>query len=97
MKHLVKLIILILGVFRLTELFVEDEGPYQMFSRFRIWSLKNAHKSKTRQTFADLLHCPYCLSIWFSFIILVVPEKIQKALGIAGGVSLLYTLFKKSG
>lgn len=84
-----------LAVFRLSELITREDGPYNVFSRFRLWTLKNAHKSQSAQTLADLVHCPYCLSMWLSFIILIVPEKIQTALGLAGLVSLLLSVKDK--
>lgn len=95
MNSLFKFLIAVFAVFRLTELFTRDEGPYQMFSKLRIWSLQNAHKSETRQTIADGLHCPYCLSVWLSFIILLVPDKLKYIFGIAGAVSLIETFTKE--
>jgi hypothetical protein len=95
MNYVFNFLVNILAVFRLTELFTVDEGPFHIFSGLREWSLRHAHEGKTQETLAEALTCPYCLSIWFSFLILILPKKLQVALGIAGGVSLIETIIKE--
>lgn len=92
MKKITKLIIAVLAVYRLTQLVTEDEGPYNIFTRFRMFVGKNAYRSKHHKTFADGVNCPYCLGIWFSCIILLLPEKLRMILAISGGQSILQSL-----
>lgn len=95
MNYVANFLIDVLAVFRLTELFTVDDGPYNMFTRFRLWCLKNAHKNETMQTISDGVHCPYCMSVWLSFIIMLLPKKLRYIFGIAGAVSLVKTLQNK--
>lgn len=84
-----------LAVFRLSRLVSKEDGPFNVFTRVRMFFLKRAHVNETYQTIADGLHCPFCLSVWFSFIILLVPKTIRYAFGIAGMVTLLETAIEK--
>lgn len=89
MKLLFKFVLLSLATFRLTQLISKEDGPYNIFSNFRFWLVKNSEKNKTIQTISDGVHCPYCLSVWLSFIIMLMPDIIIKGLAIAGVVFFL--------
>lgn len=73
-------IIIALAIYRGVTLINKDEGPYEIFLKFRRWAgveqvqftAKNEHgieeileiREVPTTEFAKLIHCPYCLSIW---------------------------------
>lgn len=94
MDKLFELVKLTLAVFRLTELIVKDDGPYDLSSRLRRYAGKNASKSIHHKTFADAIHCKYCTGIWFAILIFALNrikhlKWIVDILAIAGGQSLI--------
>ena len=80
------LIISVLSVWRVTHLFVAEDGPWKLFARLRRWVGEGF--------FASLLDCFYCLSLWVSaplawFTGHGVKERILLWLAISGGAILL--------
>lgn len=70
-----------LAVYRLSELFVLDDGPYFIFRRFRRWLGTRAAGTPTNSTrymLAQLFGCPFCLGVWLAalFVIPVVLPNI---------------------
>lgn len=91
---MLKLIVLILATFRLTELIVKDDAPYDVSKKLRQTAGRNAHKSIHHKTFADAIHCKYCVGIWAAIIIIALSKVkglkwIVDILAIAGGQSLI--------
>lgn len=98
----VRILLAILAVYRVSELFSLDDGPYKIFDRLRKWAGRSSYKSETHRTFADLLHCPFCTGVWFSFLVLpllllpTVPGDIFiLGCGIAGAQTFLETMSNK--
>ena len=89
MKSILNLIVDILAVFRLTELLVKDEGPFQIFERFRRFLGRNAYRSELHKTVADAFNCVFCLGLWVAVLVLFLPRKIRYVLAIAGGQSII--------
>lgn len=92
MEKIVKLIINILAAYRLAEMVVEDDGPYDIFKRFRVWAGQNAHKSSTRLTIANGVNCIYCVGFWMAILVFLLPKKLdalKTILAISGGQSFL--------
>lgn len=62
--------LLILGCFatyRLTQLIVDEAGPFNMFGKFRYWAgvRYDEHSRRTAlNQFAEGLNCFYCSSVW---------------------------------
>lgn len=62
--------LLILGYFatyRLTQLLVDEAGPFDMFGKFRHWAgvRYDEHSRRTAlNQFAEGLNCFYCSSVW---------------------------------
>ena len=80
------LIISVLSVWRVTHLFVAEDGPWNLFARLRRWVGEGF--------FATLLDCFYCLSLWVSapvawFTGERLKERILLWLAISGGAILL--------
>lgn len=93
-------IVAVLATFRLTQLIVEDDGPYLWFDRFRVWTGQNAMNSKHHETLADAVRCKYCMGIYSAMLIAVLSKYkwtrwIVAVLGIAGGQSLIETVLDK--
>lgn len=90
MSNLANLLIYILATFRLTELITVDDGPYDMFSRFRKWTGKNAYKSKHHKTLADVVHCRFCVGVWAAIFLAFMPKQVRLVLAAAGGQALIH-------
>ena len=59
MEILIKHLIIVLATWRVTNLFVNEFGPFNIFYKLR---------SRAKNTFfEDLLDCVYCSSIWIGF------------------------------
>lgn len=67
MDELARLIFLGLAVYRLSELLVIDDGPYDVFIDFRGWLQRSPEKS-ARRFFASVLTCVYCTGTWLAFL-----------------------------
>lgn len=66
-----KTILLALAVWRLTSLFVEEDGPFDIFARLR--SLIGVYYDEfsvkqSKNEIARGLTCVWCASIWFGFL-----------------------------
>lgn len=87
------------AVYRLSELFVLDDGPYFIFRQFRRWLGKRAAGSATNSTsymLAQLFGCPFCLGVWLAALFVipimlpnVVTDIILVWLALAGFQTLL--------
>jgi hypothetical protein len=59
-------------VFRLTQMFTIEDGPFGIFIRFRE-SLGRRAAIKSKYSFAwtiaEAFNCPHCLGIWISLLI----------------------------
>lgn len=92
MEKLFNFIINILAAYRLAEMVVEDDGPYDIFKRFRAFMGQNAYKSATHRTLADGVNCIYCVGFWMAILVYLLPKKLQALkiiLAISGGQSFL--------
>lgn len=103
MQKLVKLIILILATFRLSELITKDKGfklskdhECGIFEGFRRWCIKKAIYSDNvfYENLADAVNCPFCIAPYILVIIILCPYKLQLFLAVLGGQSLLETLIQ---
>lgn len=82
------LIIFGLAVWRISSLFVNEDGPFEVFRNFRLWSgiqyddfgMMNMIPNSF---FAGVLSCVWCCSIWISFFLTAIwlfyPEIALKA------------------
>lgn len=95
LPEVIRWVLAALAVYRLSELVALDDGPFQIFARLRRWA--GVHPDDLiRENLAELIHCPYCLGVWFGAM-LVVPavwptwpgDLILAVLGLAGAQSLL--------
>lgn len=63
-----RLILCALAAFRLSELVVIDDGPFNVFFYLRGWANRQP-LTPLRSFLADLLSCVHCAGIWISFIL----------------------------
>lgn len=87
------LILGVLSVWRVTHLFVAEDGPWNLFARLR--------RRVGEGFFASLLDCFYCLSLWVSAPLAWVvgegvKERILLWLALSGGAILLERVTKHS-
>lgn len=66
MPDIERVILLSLVVFRISELFAIDEGPFEIFSKLRGWAMVHHYK------FYEGLICRYCNGMWFSFLLVPI-------------------------
>lgn len=71
---MLEFLILVLATFRITEMIVVDEGPFDMFVRWRAFLVRNAHKSKLNETLAKLFDCKFCMGIWVSLLVVLMTN-----------------------
>jgi hypothetical protein len=86
------LILSILATWRISHLFAQEDGPFDVIIKFR--------KLFGQGFFGSLLDCFYCLSIWVAipFAILLsqnISLFILYWFGISGGACVLYKLSEK--
>ena len=71
-----RLVLAALAVFRLSELFAVDYGPFYIFDLWRkllgVWA-SGKSKHGLAHSLAELFHCPFCLGIWLG---LARPAKV---------------------
>lgn len=58
---IITFLVLSLAVWRLSNLLVNEDGPYQMLAEFRHSAVKATH----------LFECVFCLSVWLGLIVAV--------------------------
>jgi hypothetical protein len=69
MDVLTRLIVCAIAVYRLAELVVIDDGPFEIFINLRGWLNQASFESKSlRRTLANALTCPHCVGVWFAFV-----------------------------
>ena len=93
----VRWILAALAVYRVSELVAYDDGPFGCIRRFRAWlANESTGIDGLRETLGDLVHCPYCLGIWFALVLMPLAlwptwggDVALAALGLAGAQSVL--------
>lgn len=71
MNFEVRLLLSMFACFRIAQLIALDDGPFNIFSRFRAYLGVKASKSEgytVVKSMADLVNCPYCLGVWASIL-----------------------------
>jgi len=63
---LIWLIVYALVAFRLSELVVIDDGPFDIFFNLRGWANKPPTETIIRGALAGLLSCVHCVGLWLS-------------------------------
>ncbi len=98
-----------LAAYRLTHLFVHEDGPFSVFDwiRYKAGVTVEQHTLRSIQDgwmsigetahadgfWAELLVCPLCLSVWFAAIVHFLPDFILDWLAVAGVCLLFFKRF----
>lgn len=92
---LVDLFVLILATFRISNLFVSESGPYNIFGKFRKFvgiieiEVDNGEIVNevldSNNEIGKLFSCLWCLSIYVSFILMFIPKKLLLPFAISAG------------
>lgn len=72
---MVILVWLLLGslmAFRLAELLVVDDGPFDVFVSLRGWANRAPRDNGIRRNLANVLECAHCAGLWISISIGIV-------------------------
>ena len=75
---LIKLVLCVLAVWRLSSMFSREDGPFRVFAHIRTWLF--VHSTGFDQTFfnklcgtlTDGILCMWCNSVWFGAILSVI-------------------------
>lgn len=101
MNNWLKLVLLSLACYRLAQLFVFDEGPFNIFDRIRILAGAYDYDSQGRAktNLGRLINCPYCVGIWVALPLGIMVSGISWYIplwwfAIAGGQAFLQGLTK---
>lgn len=94
-------LIIALAAYRLTTLLNKDEGPFEVFSRFRRWVGIRIETSEVgmieeypENEWAKMVYCPFCLSgylVLFVLLTLKIFKPVYYWLGIWGAIDILLT------
>ncbi len=103
--HMLVIIIGILATYRLTQLLVIDDGPFDIFQNLRSFFYENAwpdieNKSisyrlwvSINATINEAFECPFCMGIWMAGIVVLMHfiylDLLIFVFAIAGGQSLI--------
>ncbi len=87
---LINLVLYGLAVYRISWMVTKEQGFLDGFYVFRHWlATKAVNGNRLMITIAEMFHCPYCLSVWLSCIIIFVPLEIVFILAIMGVASIV--------
>jgi hypothetical protein len=95
-------IIYALTAFRISELFVIDDGPFEIFLSLRGWANRAPFDNSLRRNLSNVLSCVHCFGFWVSLLFgvvfyfsndVTVVDAVLFALGVAGFQSLLANKF----
>lgn len=64
--NLLNLSIVAMAVWRVANLIANEEGPFRMFLRLRMWAIHVRSRFLHNFGFPRLLHCEWCNSIWIA-------------------------------
>jgi hypothetical protein len=92
----VKLLVLILATWRLTSLFTQELGPFDVFERLRDWVGEQGHKNPVAREISRGLACFWCNSLWWATLLALLslvaeplPMLLLYALAASAGAILL--------
>lgn len=93
--NLLNLFVLILATFRISNLFVSEAGPFNIFGKFRkqigILEIELEDGSIINEVLDNnneigkLFSCLWCLSFYVSIVLLFVPKKLLLPFAISAG------------
>jgi hypothetical protein len=66
--NVVGLIVCGLASFRLAELVVVDDGPFDVFMNLRGWASRPPTDTRIRGTLAGILNCVHCAGLWLAIV-----------------------------
>lgn len=92
----IRLGLAILVSYRITDLIVLDDGPFDIFKKIREEIGKFAAIHKSARGLGKLINCPFCLGVWISglssllvFFPSIPGDIFLIVIGIAGGQALM--------
>jgi hypothetical protein len=66
MSDILSLVLYALVAFRLAELLVIDNGPFDVFASLRGWANRAPFNNGLRRNLANILTCVHCSGFWIS-------------------------------
>lgn len=94
-------VLAVLAAYRLTVLLTYDDGPWDIFLKFRVWTDSTNGNGGFYKGLNDFIYCPYCVGVWMAFLCsLLVFEGVQSVtlgtFAIAGGQLILHKTFDEA-
>jgi hypothetical protein len=83
-----------LACWRLSDVLVNEDGPWNMSQRIREWSgieygWNNEKMMVVSRPSWSPLHCIYCTSVWVGLLLAVLPWRISLPLALSGVAALI--------
>lgn len=98
------LVVLVLAVFRLTRMLVDEEGPGDVFALLRQWAgcYEYGHNGRPVTQLGRILSCPYCAGVWVAVFLValsLIPyvSFVVYWLAVAGGQVLILDFALRTG
>ncbi len=106
LKSSIELLIIVLSVYRVTLLFVVEDGPFYMFAKFRKYSgllyveELEATVRTNQNILSGILECFYCCSMWVAailYLISFIPYNmvLLTPLAISGAAIIFYSFSER--
>lgn len=70
--EIVHFIIYALAVWRISNIFVREQGPWNVFEKLRDWSGIEYEGMIPSNLIGSLLSCTWCFSVWIAFVFVVL-------------------------
>lgn len=100
-EFLVRFVLAVLAVYRLTHAFALETGPFALFANVREWVIKH-YQGKPDAWQSQFVQCPLCQSFWGGLIaaLLVFPivglvDVLLIGAAISGGVLIIHLVLYK--
>lgn len=100
--NMMEVLLLCLATFRITRIITKEDGPFELFFKFRRYLGQQAaiqdEYTAVRQTTAELFNCPHCLGVWIAGILYLFRKPLKPILyifTIAAGQSFFQSLEDK--
>ena len=79
------------AAWRLAHMFVYESGPFSLFVKLREATGIEHDEQGAQIKWPDesVLHCVWCLSVWFAFILTFLPIKVSEIFAVAGVAAFL--------
>lgn len=62
-----------IATWRLTEILLDEDAPFEMAKKLRLWAATNGDKALIMELH-KALSCPWCLSVWLGWFVAILQK-----------------------